>query len=208
MAPMESKRGPASSGRGARNAQANTGKPSTRGGISKRRGGGPLKVDRDGDLSMDASATANGSQSHLRRPKNNAAPSGPRNPRPTAKAQQIIQRVLNGDASQVSSRTRGSLRASMVPLMTLKVEGLKASKAASNEGGGLKDLLAFLERKAQSIEQHARPIRIKKVCYSLPPRAWEVTKRRTFSEIVIMPYSSQKRGDERSQPSSVSIPGS
>lgn len=46
--------------------------------------------------------------------------------------------------------------------MTLRVEGLKSSKAANNEGGGLKELLNFLERKAQSVAKTSRPIRIKK----------------------------------------------
>ncbi|TRX96737.1 hypothetical protein FHL15_002403 [Xylaria flabelliformis] len=168
MAPLGPKKGSVPNGRGTRNAQANTGKASTRGGISKRRAAGPLRVDRDGDLNMDASTTAGASQSNPKRPKNNSTPSGvitrtsSRNPRPTAKAQQIIQRVINGDASQVSSRTRAGRRADSVPLVVLKVEGLKASKAASNEGGGLKELLTFLERKAQSIGQIQRHIRIKK----------------------------------------------
>lgn len=170
MAPTGPKKG------GSRNPPASTGKSGTRGGISKRRGAGPLKVDRDGDLSMDASAATNASQSHPKRAKGNATSSapatrgtGPRNPRPTTKAQQIIQRVINGETSQVSSRTRSNRRTDIAPLVTLKVEGLKNSKAASNAGGGLKELLTFLERKAQSIDRTTRPIRIKKVCYSLPP---------------------------------------
>ncbi|KAI1112490.1 hypothetical protein F5Y14DRAFT_421847 [Nemania sp. NC0429] len=168
MAPMGPSKGPAANSRGPRNAQATTGRASTRGGISKRRGTGLGRVDRDGDLSMDAPASNNASQSHSRRPKGNTAPSGPatrastRNPRPTAKAQQIIQRVINGDASQISARTRSSLRATIAPSVTLKVEGLKASRAASNQGGGLKELLGFLERKAQAIEQLTRNIRIRK----------------------------------------------
>ncbi|KAI0187265.1 hypothetical protein F4808DRAFT_439978 [Astrocystis sublimbata] len=171
MAPMGPKKGSVPNGRGPRNAQGNAGKSSTRGGISKRRAGGPLRVDRDGDLNMDASATAGGSQPNAKRSQNKSTPSGPsaltrpsaRNPRPTAKAQQIIQRVISGDASQISSRTRGSRRADTVPpSVTLKVEGLKASRAASNEGGGLRELLSFLERKAQSTGQITRHIRIKK----------------------------------------------
>ncbi len=205
MAPIGPKKGSVPNPRG-------TGKPSNRGGISKRRGASSLKVDRDGDLNMDASAMANASQSQLKRSKNNSAPSGPitrassRNPRPTAKAQQIIQRVINGDTSQISSR-RASRRTDATPLVTLRVEGLKDSKAASNEGGGLRELQTFLERKSQTVAHIARTVRIRKVCYRLPPRAWEATKRRTFSEIV-MPNNSQKRGDRQSQPSSVFIPGS
>ncbi|KAI1188094.1 hypothetical protein F5B17DRAFT_397230 [Nemania serpens] len=168
MAPMGPSKGPAVNSRGLRSAQANTGRASTRGGISKRRGAGPVKVDRDGDLSMDASTSNNASQSHPRRPKSNAAPPGTvtrtstRNPRPTAKAQQIIQRVINIDTSQISARTRSSLHGTIAPLVTLKVEGLKASRAASNQGGGLRELLSFLERKAQAIGQLPRNIKIRK----------------------------------------------
>ncbi|KAI0100406.1 hypothetical protein GGR51DRAFT_564214 [Nemania sp. FL0031] len=168
MAPMGPKKGAIGNNRGTRNTPASTSKASTRGGISKRQSTRAAKIDRDGDFSMEPSVTTNSSQSHPRRPKTVAAPPGPitrsstRNPRPTAKAQQIIQRVINGDTSQVSSRTRGSLRDNIVPTVTLKVEGLKASRAASNQGGGLKELLVFLERKAQSIEQIQRHIRIRK----------------------------------------------
>ncbi len=70
MAPIGPKKGSVPNPRG-------TGKPSNRGGISKRRGASSLKVDRDGDLNMDASAMANASQSQLKRSKNNSAPSGP-----------------------------------------------------------------------------------------------------------------------------------
>ncbi|KAJ2976851.1 hypothetical protein NUW58_g7986 [Xylaria curta] len=163
MAPMGPKKGSIPNGRGTKNAQASTSKASTRGGISKRRGPGIVKVDRDGDLNMDASATINASQSNSKRPKNNSTPSGiTRNSsrKPTAKTQQIIQRIM--DESRDSSRTRGTRRADNASPVVLKVEGLKDSKAASNEGGGVKELLSFLERKAQSIGQTTRHIRIKK----------------------------------------------
>ncbi|KAI0432154.1 hypothetical protein F5Y09DRAFT_329856 [Xylaria sp. FL1042] len=167
MAPIGPKKGSAPNTRNTRSSQANTAKASSRGGISKRRAGGPLKIDRDGDLNMDPSAMANSSQSQPKRPRNNSTPSGvvtrtsSRNPRPTAKAQEIIQRVINGDTSQISARRAGR-RTDAVPSVTLKVEGLKASKAASNEGGGLKELLTFIERKSQSVGQITRHIRIKK----------------------------------------------
>ncbi|KAI1813377.1 hypothetical protein GGS20DRAFT_553630 [Poronia punctata] len=142
-----------------------TEKASTRNGISKRRGA--PRVDRDGDLNMDSPASKAGS--HQGRPAN--APLGPsraqsRNPRPTTKTQQILQRALNSDqsaiASQVTSRTRGARRSEPAPLVTLQVEGLKSSKAAHNEGGGLRDLLTFLERKAVGVSGNRRTIRIKK----------------------------------------------
>ncbi|GAP85936.1 putative mRNA export factor mex67 [Rosellinia necatrix] len=169
MAPMGPKKGPTPSTRGARNPQASTTKASTRGGISKRRGAGPLRVDRDGDLNMDPSATANAAQSHSKRSKKNSTPSATtargsssRNPRPTATAQQLIQRFINNETHRVSSNTRSGRRVDIPPPVTLRVEGLKRSKAASNEDGGLRDLLIFLERKAQSIDHISRPIRIKK----------------------------------------------
>ncbi|KAI1369360.1 hypothetical protein F5Y08DRAFT_293119 [Xylaria arbuscula] len=167
MAPMGPKKGAAPNTRSTRNGQASTSKASSRGGISKRRDARPVKVDRDGDLNMDASTSGNASRSQPRRSNNNATSSGApprtssRNPRPTAKAQQIIQRVLNGDSSQISTR-RASRRTDAVPSVTLKVEGLKESKASSNEGGGLRDLLTFLERKSQTVGHITRPVRIKK----------------------------------------------
>ncbi|KAI1433630.1 hypothetical protein GGR50DRAFT_667377 [Xylaria sp. CBS 124048] len=161
MAPM----GPKSSASGnrlLRNTKPTIGgKASTRNGVSKRRGGLPL-VDRDGDLNMDAPISTIASQAYSKRAdKITGTKSSKRNTRPAAKAEQMIQKVMNGDANQVS-RGRGNRRADAVPPVTLKVEGLKASKAASNPGGGLKELLSFLERKAQTIGNTSRHIRIKK----------------------------------------------
>jgi hypothetical protein len=51
---------------------------------------------------------------------------------------------------------------------TLKVAGLKLSKAAGNADGGLESLLAFLERKAKAHDKNPnREVKITKVC--LPP---------------------------------------
>lgn len=46
------------------------------------------------------------------------------------------------------------------------VSGLKQSKAASNPDGGVKDLLAFLERKANGVfaPPGSEMVRIRKVC--------------------------------------------
>ncbi|KAK5624464.1 hypothetical protein RRF57_000180 [Xylaria bambusicola] len=164
---MGPKKGSASNARVTRNGQASTSKASSRGGISKRQGARPLKVDRDGDLNMDASAAGSASRSQPKRSNNNATSSSApirtssRNPRPTAKTQQIIQRVINGDPSQISAHRAGR-RTDVAPPVILRVQGLKDSKAASNEGGGLKELLTFLERKSQTVGHTARPVRIKK----------------------------------------------
>ncbi|KAI1779443.1 NTF2-like protein [Hypoxylon cercidicola] len=169
---------------GARNPRGSTGnglKSVTRGGISKRRNNTVARVDRDGDLDMDASIANNRSS---RKPKRDnpiptaprsarPAANGPRGPRPTAKAQQIIQRVITGTSGNISSRIangmsggtkafKGGRQVNASQTMTLQVQGLKSSKAAGNEGGGLKELLNFLERKAQTVAKTTRPIRIKK----------------------------------------------
>lgn len=48
------------------------------------------------------------------------------------------------------------------------VRGFQNSKAASNPDGGIKDLIAFLERKASAPDASARDlVRVKKVCLTL-----------------------------------------
>ncbi|KAI4860335.1 NTF2-like protein [Hypoxylon rubiginosum] len=179
MAPHGPRKGAGPSG--ARNPRGSTGKAATRGGICKRRNTTGARVDRDGDLDMDAPAAGGRSS---RKPKRDdtiptgprstrPAANGPRGPRPTAKAQQIIQRVITGTSGNLPSRIangmsggtkafKGGRQVNASHTMTLQVEGLKSSKAANNEGGGLKELLNFLERKAQSVAKTTRPIRIKK----------------------------------------------
>lgn len=49
-------------------------------------------------------------------------------------------------------------------LIQLIVRGFKDSKAASNPDGGIKDLLAFLERKASADISARETVKIKKVC--------------------------------------------
>ncbi|RYP40705.1 hypothetical protein DL769_011726 [Monosporascus sp. CRB-8-3] len=150
-----------------------------RGGVAKRRAGGPVKVDRDGDLNMDGPAGANGNK-----PANHPAANGSarakkpatasaRAPKPSTKAQQIINKVITSGDGNISSRisngmapssrpNRGARQINAPNSMTLKVEGLKSSRAVNNEGGGLKELLTFLERKAQTVGKITRPVRIKK----------------------------------------------
>ena len=52
-------------------------------------------------------------------------------------------------------------------LTQLIVRGLKDSKAASNPDGGIKDLLAFLERKASADVSARETVKIKKVCLTV-----------------------------------------
>jgi nuclear RNA export factor len=54
----------------------------------------------------------------------------------------------------------------MTGLTLLRVGGLKDSKAANNAGGGVNDLLGFMERKAGSFRTGSkRKVAIKKVCF-------------------------------------------
>ncbi|KAI1504473.1 hypothetical protein F5X99DRAFT_42060 [Biscogniauxia marginata] len=184
MAPTGPRKGSATAGGRSTRGAAGGGKANTRGGISKRRGGA-AKVDRDGDLNMDGPAPSNRATPNQKRTDNNSNPAGStsrparstgtttRPPRTSVKAQQIIQRALNGGGSGLTSRVTsgmaGSTRSSRITrqtngtqAVTLKVEGLRSSRAAGNEGGGLKELLTFLERKAQNVGKVARHIRIKK----------------------------------------------
>jgi hypothetical protein len=72
-----------------------------------------------------------------------------------------------GIASALSEAT-GRRRERDGGLDQIRVRGLKESKAALNEDGGVSDLLAFLERKANGPDtKPGDAVRIKKVCLSL-----------------------------------------
>ncbi|KAI1213848.1 NTF2-like protein [Annulohypoxylon truncatum] len=168
MAPSGPRRGSAPSG--LRNNRGSAAKTASRGGITKRRGNAAPRLDRDGDLDMDGPNDPNRSSQKSKRANhhdaiptapraNRQAANGPRAPRASVKAQQIIQRALTNG---MTGGPRGAQRVNAQETMTLQVAGLKSSKAAHNEGGGLKELLNFLERKAQTVGKTTRPIRIKK----------------------------------------------
>ncbi|KAI1106708.1 NTF2-like protein [Jackrogersella minutella] len=174
MAPSGPRKGSAPSGpRNNRGSAANGSKATTRGGISKRRGTAAPKIDRDGDLDMDGPGGANRSSRKAKRADHHdSASAAPRPNRPaangpraakSAKFERIIKRFnLANGMSEGPRASRNTDLINAPNTMVLQVEGLKSSKAAQNEGGGLKDLLIFLERKAQSVGKITRPIRIKK----------------------------------------------
>jgi len=150
--------------RGPRNASPSV-RGGGRGGIQKRnKAGGPVRVDRDGDLVMDATAAGDKRRSgkgRLEGPtssrgggRGNGGPSRGGN-LGTVKAQQAIIRGLETKQANVleSHITTG--------ITTLQIDGLGSSKAASNRDGGVESLLAFLERKASGPN---RNVKIKKVC--------------------------------------------
>ncbi|EFQ29382.1 TAP domain-containing protein [Colletotrichum graminicola M1.001] len=149
-----------------RNSVAGT-KTSRGGGIQKRRGG-RTQVDRDGDLDMGSAVGGNGT----RRPNNRAASADTNNSRPQrptrgggpptkpgSKVHQAIARHLDtGDGNDLVSRRKPQSSG----LVWLTVKGLKESKAASNDDGGLRDLLMFLERKATTLSGRNKTVHIKK----------------------------------------------
>ncbi|KAI0383722.1 hypothetical protein F5Y04DRAFT_249554 [Hypomontagnella monticulosa] len=178
MAPSGPRKGSGPSGpRNNRSASTNGTKPAGRGGVAKRRSNA-ARIDKDGDLDMDAPIATNRASRKSKRvdhsiptaPRSTRpATNGSRGPRPTRQAHQIIQRVIGGAGGSLSSRIENGIsggtkafKAQSNNNMTIRVEGLKSSKAANNEGGGLKELLTFLERKAQSVGKITRQVRIKK----------------------------------------------
>ncbi|KAF9879103.1 mRNA export factor mex67 [Colletotrichum karsti] len=137
------------------------------GGIQKRRGGRST-TDRDGDLDMGAGAGASGarrsnnrpaaSESNNSRPQRSTRSNGPPT-KPGSKVHQAIARHLDtGDGADMVSKKRPQNG----PLVWLSVKGLKDSKAASNNDGGLRDLLTFLERKATTLSGRRKGVVIKK----------------------------------------------
>lgn len=94
--------------------------------------------------------------------------SGPN--RQSARLQQNIVRHLGADQlPRASNADRNSSNN-----ITLKVLGLKSSRAATNADGGVRSLLDFLEKKATNIKttgsgpgRRVRPVVIKKVCQGI-----------------------------------------
>lgn len=147
-----------------------------RGGIAKRGRPSAARVDRDGDLVMDAGAAAK-SGARASKSSNNSTrrgssrPNGPTRasgPKPNTRLQQNIVRHLGGDTSQIPRAPSARIASNNT---TLKVLGLKTSRAVTNTDGGVKDLLLFLEKKATNIKstngsgRPSRPVLIKKVCH-------------------------------------------
>lgn len=167
-----------------------------RGGIAKRGRSSTGRVDRDGDLVMDAGA---GAKSSARISKSSNTPTrrgasksnGPARasgPKPNTRLQQNLVRHLGGDTSQVPRAASARVASNNT---TLKVLGLKSSRAVSNPDGGVKDLLLFLEKKASNIKhpngsgRSARPVLIKKVCH-----VSDLWVRRVMQQSYKGPYSS------------------
>ncbi|KAK3394819.1 hypothetical protein B0H63DRAFT_555978 [Podospora didyma] len=111
------------------------------GGITKRRAA--VKTDRDGDVAMDAPAGG----------PDNAGGSGRGNHGGRSGGSRGTSRELTRGASRTIQNIKAHLNRT-----TLKILGLRESKAASNSDGGLRGLVEFLQRKVKG----NHPIRISK----------------------------------------------
>lgn len=145
-------------------------------------------MDGDGDLDMDsAGRRAKRPANADSRPTRSSTRISTTNPRGASRnAQNVLKHLSNGSASSLASRIssvssgRGPKTRSqdMTGLKMVRVGGLKESKAASNPGGGLNDLLGFLERKASSLRTGSkRKVAIRKVCLSLTEHQVRTTRR-------------------------------
>ncbi|KAH8431760.1 nuclear mRNA export, poly(A)+RNA binding protein [Aspergillus melleus] len=128
---------------------------SDRGGIRKR--GAATKVDRDGDLSMDAGSARNrGKKARTETGRSGAAGGG----RP--RALDAIQKAITSNSDSQANIRQGGRAASLEQVI---VRGWKQSKAASNRDGGLESLLTFLEKKLNTSDSKSgQRARITKVC--------------------------------------------
>lgn len=160
----------------------------SRGGI-KKRPGPSVRVDKDGDLDMGTTGSggrgrgrSRGTRGRLGGPHSgNTSHEGARSRQtrtginPSAMQKAILRGMNSGDAVVRGSRAGISARSALKEacrgergsggLHQISVRGWKESKASSNEGGGVKELIEFLERKATVPNSPAHDVvRIKKVC--------------------------------------------
>lgn len=156
-------------------------------------------MDNDGDLDMDAAAGRDAGGERGRggrgRGPSQAQRGGPSGGRDTLRNRpnngglnaRVVQKALlrgigAGDAIVRGPRNglrmagmldeasgRGNGRGRKDGLVHISVRGWKESKAASNPDGGVKDLVAFLERKATVPNTSTNEaVRIRKVCLTSP----------------------------------------
>lgn len=142
------------------------------------------RVDKDGDLDMDTGTTMKKARNRTLRENRDTVPirvagsgSG-RDMNATDVQKAILRGMGSGEALRRGPRLtprstkppgkadrRERDRSIEKELTQISVRGFRNSKAASNPDGGIKDLLAFLERKASAADTASKEItRIKKVC--------------------------------------------
>ena len=151
----------------------------SRGGINKSRGRTP-RVDRDGDLVMGASAATRGASSngrgdrHPRRGRGGFHNSKADNMNITLDPkmlQQAIARTANSNRPDRGQRNnpkpsyKGGHGHDTEGLDEISIIGLKDSMAAKNSGGGISELVSWLEHKASKGAKGGDMVRIQKVCF-------------------------------------------
>lgn len=152
----------------------------SRGGIQKK--SGPARVDKDGDLVMDAvegkgGRGVRGAQGRGSTPRGGSSTG--RGPRQGTFSGAGIQRALAqagaanvrsssgriGTRGAVEEATGRSQRGRRNGMDEIEVKGLKQSEAANNPDGGISDLRRWLEQKAnRHVTVDAEKVRIRKVC--------------------------------------------
>ena len=181
--PPQQKQGPPAGPRASRTqGHANSSRNSAKGGIQKRNNNA-LRIDKDGDLLMGAGA---GDQENAaeggRGARSTTETSKPKRSSHLARGvidHTVLQKsVLRGMGARGSppKGPRSSLRAVRAKshgsdvreaLQEISVTGLKQSKAAGNEDGGIRDMISFLERKSTNQDPAKEAVKIKKVCLTL-----------------------------------------
>ena len=167
------------------------GRQSDRGGIQKR-SGVAVRIDKDGDLDMDAALALTRGRGgvrdergamHIRGTAGSGSGRGDMKAQRSSRVATLKQKAIFRGMGSENIMPHGSLHGSRFArqlgktigkerdlnaregLVQIIVSGLKDSKAASNPDGGVKDLLGFLERKASTTDAPARDmVRIRKVC--------------------------------------------
>lgn len=168
-----------------------------RGGIQKRPGGA-VRVDKDGDLDMESAGgsakdrgAGHGGQGASQSRGNTGSGLGSSRDAKNARLRRgidpmVLQTTLlrrmgiDGNIPRgigPNSRAKKQLGKSLVRERDLNarvrweqiiIRGFQNSKAASNPDGGIKDLVAFLERKASAPHASAKDlVRVKQVCLTL-----------------------------------------
>jgi len=139
-------------------ARKQSGPKANRGAVQKRRSA--LRADKDGDLSMEASAKGRGGISKNRTPTGPAGEGAPRKPRNALTAGRLKAEVMR----HVSSGTAAARGASAATLDEIAITGWKDAKSTATEDSIVTNLVTWLEKKATLKSPTKRPVRVRKVC--------------------------------------------
>ena len=141
-----------------------------RGGIQKRGRASTPRLDKDGDLILDADTARSrvgkgrlNSPSLAERASSTATTRGSTGRAgsrlATARTQAAIIRGMEGRQANIKTAPRSNQQ-----YASLQIHGLAQSKAASNPDGGLKSLLGWIQRKADQKTTKRNGVKITKVC--------------------------------------------